>query len=121
MFVKSKDGWFLLFFTANQLKLYLLNKVLEMQTRYGSILKNDNDVYEGNDYHTFFYYMKKKVPMDSINSLEFSLNNNSPIEWDIKDFLLTRDRHIEIDRLGLLARQVPVQKIFFIADSKILL
>jgi|GEM_PF-2334810 len=84
---------------------YFLNKVLELQTRYDSILKNDNDVYEGNGYHTFFYYMKKKVLMDSINSLEFSLNNNRPIEWDIKDFLLTRDRHIEIDRLGLLARQ----------------
>ena len=52
--------------------------------------------------------------LESINSLEFSLTNNRPIEWDIKDYLLTRDRHIEIDRLGLLARQGTFsEKIFY--------
>ena len=39
---------------------YFFNKVLELQTKFDSILKNDKDVYEGNGYHTFFYYMKKK-------------------------------------------------------------
>lgn len=93
---------------------YFFNKVLELQAQFDSILKNDKDVYEGNGYHTFFYYMKKKVLLEAINNLEFSLNNNRPIEWDIKDYLLMRDRHIEIDRLGLLARQgTSSEKVFY--------
>jgi len=93
---------------------YFFNKVLELQTKYDSIFKNDNDVYEGKGYHTFFYYMKKKLFIDSINSLEFSWNNDRPIEWDIKDYSFTRERHIEIDRLGLLARQgTTSEKVFF--------
>ena len=93
---------------------YFFNKVLELQTKFDSILKNDKDVYDGNGYHTFFYYMKKKVLMDAINSLEFSWENDRPIEWDIKDYLLTRDRHIEIDRLGVLAKQGTFsEKVFY--------
>jgi hypothetical protein len=84
---------------------YFFEKVMELHHEYDSIFKNDNDVYEGNGYHTFFYYMKTNLFIDAINSLEFSLNNHTPIEWDIKGFLMANDRHIEIDRLGLIARQ----------------
>jgi len=84
---------------------YFFKKVIEFQDEYDSIFKNDNDVFEGNGYHTFFYYMKKKLFIETINSLEFSLNNNRPIEWDVKNYLMVNEKHIEIDRLGLLARQ----------------
>lgn len=84
---------------------YFFKSVLALQHEYDSVFKNDNDVFEGNGYHTFFYYMKKRLFINTIDSLEFSANNNRPIEWDVKDYLLVNEKHIEIDRLGLLARQ----------------
>lgn len=84
---------------------YFFKSVLALQHEYDSIFKNDSDVFEGNGYHTFFYYMKKRLFINTIDSLEFSANNDRPIEWDVKDYLLVNEKHIEIDRLGLLARQ----------------
>jgi len=92
---------------------YFFEKVLEFENEYDSIFKNDNDVFEGNGYHTFFYYMKKKLFLETIDILDFSINNDRPIEWDVKNYLMVSDKHIEIDRLGILAHQgTNSEKIF---------
>ncbi|MBD1364782.1 hypothetical protein IDJ77_13255 [Mucilaginibacter sp. ZT4R22] len=92
---------------------YFFETLHQLHHEYDSMFKNDNDVYVGNGYHTFFYYMKKKLFLDAIGNIDFSVENNRPIEWDMKSFLMVKDRHIEIDRLGLLARQgTNSEKIF---------
>ena len=78
-----------------------------------SIFKNDNDIFDGYGYHTFFYYMKKSLFLNAIEYLEFSDVNERPIEWDLKEFLLTNEKHIEIDKLGIIAYQgTNSEKIF---------
>ncbi|WP_295712890.1 hypothetical protein [Mucilaginibacter sp.] len=84
---------------------YFFEKVIELQHKFDSIFKNDDDVFEGNGYHTFFYCLKKRLFLDTINSIDFSLVNDTPIEWDIKNYLMVMDKHIEIDRLGITAYQ----------------
>ncbi|MBL4674911.1 MAG: hypothetical protein JKY70_01690 [Mucilaginibacter sp.] len=84
---------------------YFFERVLEFQQDFDSMFKNDNDVYVGNGYHTFFYYIKKQLLLDAIGSVNLSDNNIRPIEWDLKEFLMIKERHIEIDRLGLTAYQ----------------
>lgn len=84
---------------------YFFRTVRELQHEYDSIFKNDNDYYVGNGYHTFFYYMKKGLFLEAIDSLEFSEANRRPIEWDVKDFILLTDRHSVIDKLGVMAYQ----------------
>lgn len=84
---------------------YFFQTVRGLQHDYDSIFKNDNDYYAGNGYHTFFYYMKKGLFLEAIESLEFSEANQRPIEWDVKDFILLTDRHIVIDKLGVMAYQ----------------
>lgn len=84
---------------------YFFEKVAEYRHEIDSLFKNDNDVYVGNGYHTFLYYMKKGLFINTINSLNFSTDNMTPIEWDVKNYLMTGDRHAEIDRLGVMARQ----------------
>ncbi|RWY55789.1 hypothetical protein [Mucilaginibacter gilvus] len=92
---------------------YFFEKVAKLKDEFDSLFKNDNDVYVGNGYHTFFYYMKKGLFLDTINSLEFSVGNIRPIEWDVKSYLMVNERHAEIDRLGLIARQgTNSEKIF---------
>lgn len=92
---------------------YFFEKVQELQNQYDSIFKNDNDVYVGNGYHTFFYYMKKGLFLKAIDSLEFSNTNDRPIEWDVKDFLLSQEKHGVIDKLGVMAYQgTASEKIF---------
>ena len=92
---------------------YFFEKVRDLQHEYDSIFKNDNDVYVGNGYHTFFYYMKKGLFLKVIDSLEFSEANQRPIEWDVKDYLLTSDNHVVIDKLGVMAYQgTGSEKIF---------
>jgi hypothetical protein len=92
---------------------YFFEKVMELEKEFDSMFKNDNDVYVGNGYHTFFYYMKKKLFIDVADSLEYSDDNGRPIEWDVKEYLMVNSRHIEIDRLGVMARQGPnSEKIF---------
>jgi hypothetical protein len=92
---------------------YFFEKVAELHQKFDSIFKNDNDVFEGNGYHTFFYYMNKKLFLDVANDLNYSDDNNTPIEWDIKDYLLGNSKHIETDRLGVLAQQgTNSEKIF---------
>lgn len=92
---------------------YFFEKVAELQDEFDSLFKNDNDVYVGNGYHTFFYYIKKRLFIDTINSLDFSDSNMTPIEWDVKNYLMVNERHAEIDRLGLMARQgTNSEKIF---------
>ena len=80
-------------------------QVLHLQEKFESIFKNDSDIYEGNGYHTFLYYIKKRLFLDTINCFDFSLANMRPIEWDMKNLLMIRDKHIETDKLGVLARQ----------------
>ena len=84
---------------------YFFEKVIALQDEFDSMFKNDNDVYVGNGYHTFFYYMKKKLFIDVANNLEYSNDNGRPIEWDVKEYLMVTSRHIEIDRLGVIAHQ----------------
>ena len=92
---------------------YFFERVLELQDQFDSVFKNDNDVYEGNGYHTFFYYMKKRLFIDVANSIEYSNDHNRPIEWDVKDYLMVSEKHIEIDRLGIMAYQgTNSEKIF---------
>lgn len=88
-------------------------KVKELEKDFDSIFKNDNDVYEGNGYHTFFYCIKKKLFINVADSLEYSQDNTRPIEWDVKDYLMVSEKHIEIDRLGVMAYQgINSEKIF---------
>lgn len=92
---------------------YFFEKVIALQDEFDSMFKNDNDVYVGYGYHTFFYYMKKKLFIDVANSLEYSNENGRPIEWDVKEYLMVTSRHIEIDRLGVMAHQgANSEKIF---------
>jgi hypothetical protein len=94
---------------------YFFEKVLQLKNEYDSIFKNDDDVYAGNGYHTFFYYIKKKVWLDTIKNVEFSLTNNTPIEWDFKEYLMVKERHIEIDKLGITAYQGANSEKVFVA------
>jgi hypothetical protein len=92
---------------------YFFERVLELHQQYDGIFKNDDDVYVGNGYHTFFYYMKKGLFLKAIASLEFSNANDRPIEWDVKEFLLPNDNHVVIDKLGVMAYQgTASEKIF---------
>ena len=92
---------------------YFFERVLELQDKFASIFKNDNDVYEGNGYHTFLYYMKKWQFVNVANNLEYTNNNGRPIEWDVKDYLMVSENHIEVDRLGVMAYQgANSEKIF---------
>ncbi|HXH99705.1 MAG TPA: hypothetical protein VNI52_05530 [Sphingobacteriaceae bacterium] len=92
---------------------YFFNKVIEMQNDYDSIFKDDSDVYEGRGYHTFFYYIKKGLLEEAIDQIDFSVNNDRPIEWDMKDYLKCRKNHLVIDRLGITAYQgTKSEKIF---------
>jgi hypothetical protein len=92
---------------------YFFERVAELHDEYESMFKNDDDVFVGNGYHTFFYYMKKALLLETIASLEYSMENDRPIEWDVKNFLLTRETNIEIDRLGVMAYQgANSEKIF---------
>ncbi|MGY4537518.1 hypothetical protein ACVW0P_001937 [Mucilaginibacter sp. UYNi724] len=84
---------------------YFFEKVLALQNKFDSMFKNDNDVYVGNGYHTFLYYMKKWLLIETIDSLDFSITNETPIEWDFKNHLMVNEQHIEIDRLGVMAYQ----------------
>ncbi|WP_432713742.1 hypothetical protein [Pedobacter sp.] len=81
------------------------NKVRLLEDDYDSIFKDDSDIYEGKGYHTFLYYMKKGLFLDTINSLRFSKDNLDPIEWGVKDFLNDRKRHYVLNRLGVKAYQ----------------
>ncbi|QXV65787.1 hypothetical protein INP83_01435 [Mucilaginibacter sp. 21P] len=93
---------------------YFFDRVIEFQADYDSMFKNDNDVYVGNGYHTFLYYAKKGLLLDVIESIDLNDANNRPIEWDFKEFLMVRDNHIEIDRLGIMAHQgANSEKIFY--------
>lgn len=94
---------------------YFFEKVQELQHEFDSIFKSDNDAYEGNGYHTFFYYMKKKLFLDAVSSIDFSLVNDTPIEWDMKSHLMVLDKHVEIDRLGITAYQGTVSERIFTA------
>jgi len=84
---------------------YFFEKAAALQYEFDSIFKNDNDVFEGNGYHTFFYAIKKSLFLGIADQIDFSMDNERPIEWDFKEHLMTNERHIEIDRLGLMARQ----------------
>ena len=108
--------------TDNIIKLtgkYLLedstffNKVKLLSEDYDSIFKDDSDIYQGLGYHTFLYCMKKYRFLDTINSLNFSKENNDPIEWGVKAFLQDKNRHYLLNRLGVKAYQgANSEKIF---------
>jgi len=92
---------------------YFFEQVRALHEEYESIFKNDDDFYVGNGYHTFFYYMRKGLLLEAVQSLEFSDANDRPIEWDVKSFVMPRETNLEIDRLGLLAYQGADSSIIF--------
>ncbi len=84
---------------------YFFDRVIELSDTFDSIFKNDADAYLGNGYHTFLYYMKKKLFADLYSSIDPSECNKMHFEWQVKHHIMTQERHIEIDRLGVLANQ----------------
>jgi len=81
------------------------NKVKLLNERYDAIFKDDCDIYSGQGYHTFLYCMKKYLFLDTINSLNFSMENMDPIEWGVKEFLKDKKETYILDRLGVEAKQ----------------
>jgi len=84
---------------------YFFDKVIELNETFDSIFKSDNDAYVGNGYHTFLYYMKKKLFADLYHSVDFSAFDEAHFEWQVKNHIMPMERHLEIDRLGVLANQ----------------
>lgn len=93
---------------------YFFKKVNMLNDELDSMFKSDSDVYAGNGYHTFLYYIRKGLLLDAIDSISLNDSNERPIEWDFKDFLMVRDRHAEIDRLGVKAFQGAASENIFI-------
>jgi len=66
---------------------YFFKSVLKLQNEYDSIFKNDNDVFEGNGYHTFFITWKKGCLLILLIALIFSKQQQA--HWvDVKNYLL---------------------------------
>lgn len=84
---------------------YFFDKVAEFSENFDSIFKCDADVYAGNGYHTFLHYIKKSTFAGLYNHMDFTKWENNNFEWQVKNYFLPLDRHIEIDRLGVLAYQ----------------
>lgn len=88
-------------------------KVRLFQDEFDALFKDDGDVYESRGFHTFFYYMKKATFLAVANQINYTANNDRPIEWDIKNSLYDNPRCALVDRLGVTAMQgTNSEKIF---------